>query len=164
MPSNSVHPGRHISCITLFDLVPKYKYAINLYLGDLLSSSLINAPTLLSSSVSKSSSVAIPRRPAADDSLLLSYGATAPHPRIRRPSDERYDERKFNPYRAVVGSAGSPCALAATGRNTNTVGLVKPININPVNFVFDPSSRQVKTGRALINPFDPSVRNTHFVY
>ena len=115
-------------------------------------------PTLLSSSVSKSSSVAIPRRPAADDSLLLSYGATAPHPRIRRPSDERYDERKFNPYRAVVGSAGSPCALAGTGGNTNTVGLVKPANVNPVNFVFDPSSRQVKTGRALINPFDPSVR------
>ena len=129
------------------------------FIGDLLSSSLISAPTLLSSSVSKSSSVAIPRRPAADDSLILSYGATAPHPRIRRPSggDERFDERKFNPYRAVVGSAGSPCALTNAGGNPTNVGNVKAVDVNPVNFVFDPSSRQVKTGRALINPFDPSV-------
>ena len=62
----------------------------------------------------------------------------------------------------MVGSAGSPCALAGTGGNTNTVGLVKPANVNPVNFVFDPSSRQVKTGRALINPFDPSVRISNY--
>lgn len=110
----------------------------------------------MSSSVAKSASVAIPNRKlAADDSIVGSYGATAPHPRIRRTSggDERgYDDRNFNPYRVVVGSAGSPaCALAlANTNNLNKAG-------NGSFFGFDPSVRQVKTGRALINPFDPSV-------
>ena len=125
-----------------------------------MSSSLISAPSLLSSSISKS--MAIPKR-SADDSSLLSYGATAPHLRVRRPSggDEIWDDRKFNPYRyacnysphatypifsfffssrTVVGSAGSPC-----GRNGSQT-----------NLPFEPNFRQVKTGRALINPFDPS--------
>ena len=42
--------------------------------------------------------------------------------------------------RVVVGSAGSPCED----------------NPNQTPFAFDASTRQVKTGRALINPFDPS--------
>ena len=52
----------------------------------------------------------------------------------------------------VVGSAGSPaCALALSGIKNSNVGA------NATSFAFDPSVRQVKTGRALINPFDPSV-------
>ena len=118
--------------------------------GDGLSSSLISAPTLLSYSVTKSQSVAIPKKPAADDNFLVSYGATAPHPRIRRPSgggDDRLEDRKFNPLRVVVGSAGSPCALSNHTTNSSA---------NPSAIAFDASSRQIKTGRALINPFDPS--------
>ena len=70
------------------------------FLGDGLSSSLISAPTLLSSSISKSASVCIPKR-SVDDSALLLSGATVLHPRVRRPSggDELYDDRKYNPYR-----------------------------------------------------------------
>ena len=57
---------------------------------------------MLSSSFVKSASMAIPKR-SADDSSLLTSGAAALHPRVRRPSggDEISDERKFNPYRSV---------------------------------------------------------------
>lgn len=117
--------------------------------GDGLSSSLISTPTLLNFSVTKSQSVAIPKKSAVDDNFIVSYGATAPHPRIRRPSggDERLEDRKFNALRVVVGSAGSPCALV---NNAGTTGA------NPSTITFDASTRQIKTGRALINPFDPS--------
>lgn len=118
-------------------------------IGDGLSSSLISAPTMLSCSLTKSPSVTIPKRPAVDDSFIASCGATAPHPRVRRPSggEERLEDRRSNTLRAVVGSAGSPSAL---GSNTVTIGA------NPSTVTFDPSTRQIKTGRALINPFDPS--------
>ena len=118
-----------------------------------MSSSLISAPTPLSYSLAtgttKSQSVTIPKRPAIDDNCIVSCGATAPHPRIRRPSggEELLDDRKFNSLRAVVGSAGSPCPLGGAAANTGA---------NPSTVTFDPSTRQIKTGRALINPFDPS--------
>lgn len=124
-------------------------FKVLFFLGEGLSSSLISAPTLLSCSVTKSASVAIPKRSAIDDTFLLSSGATAPHPRARRPSggEERLEERKFSALRVVVGSAGSPCAFGTNAANTSA---------NPSTITFDPSTRQIKTGRALINPFDPS--------
>ncbi|XP_032791433.2 GATOR complex protein Iml1 [Daphnia magna] len=117
--------------------------------GDGLSSSLISAPTMLSCSLTKTPSVTIPKRSAADDSFIVTCGATAPHARVRRPSggEERLEDRRFSTLRVVVGSAGSPCAL---GGNTVTTGA------NPSTLNFNPSTRQIKTGRALINPFDPS--------
>ncbi len=118
---------------------------------------MIAAPTIMSSSVAKTPSMAIPSRKAADDSLIGSYGATAPHPCFRRPSggeDRGFPETKFNPYRVVVGSAGSPGCALALGANSNKINLM---GTQTAVFALDPSLRQVKTGRALINPFDPSV-------
>lgn len=110
---------------------------------------MISAPTMLSCSLTKTPSVTIPKRSAADDSFIVTCGATAPHARVRRPSggEERLEDRRFSTLRVVVGSAGSPCAL---GGNTVTTGA------NPSTLNFNPSTRQIKTGRALINPFDPS--------
>lgn len=146
-PISSGHPGNTDYLVIL----KSWSHLLSFYflIGELLSSSLISAPTLLSSSVTKSASVAIPKRSAVDDSFLVSFGATAPHPRVRRPSggEERLEERKFSALRTVVGSAGSPCAFGSNAVNTGA---------NPSTVSFDPSTRQIKTGRALINPFDPS--------
>ncbi len=141
----SGHPGKAFSNAFIYR-----KLQLTVFFpGDGLSSSLISAPTPLSCSLTKSPSVSIPKRPAIDDSCIVSCGATAPHPRVRRPSggEERLDDRKFSSLRVVVGSAGSPCALGGTTANTGA---------NPSTVSFDPSTRQIKTGRALINPFDPS--------
>ena len=67
--------------------------------GDGLSSSLISAPSLLSSSLAKSAAVTIPKRYFGESSVM-SHGAAA-HSHVRRPSagDDRFDDRKFNPHR-----------------------------------------------------------------
>ena len=76
-----------------------FKFSFQWIAGDGLSSSLISAPSLLSSSLAKSAAVTIPKR-FFDDSVVLSHG-TAAMSHIRRPSgvDDRFDDRKFNPHR-----------------------------------------------------------------
>jgi len=83
-----------------------HAHLFELIIGDGLSSSLISAPSLLSSSLAKSAAVTIPKR-FFDDSVVLSHG-TAAMSHVRRPSgaDDRFDDRKFNPHRYFDSSIG----------------------------------------------------------